>query len=234
MSGFDPSRTLAFGNGRDRFRTLCEALVMLWFMISAQLSAVVPHHPDRWFSHQDVPSYLVKQDEVYLQLPARVTVRPDGKLQDCAIEVPSGIADLDKYTCQIFKRRARFGPARIDNVPSYGVYRTVIRWIVTNQSIPPEKPQLADIDLVVERLPAGLKSPVSVAVLFEVSEDGSKSGCAANEASGPMVRNDPALVPVACDQIMRQYQATPPVDGARRPTISVQNALVTFWEAKSN
>ena len=206
---------------------------MLWLMIGAQLSAVVPHHPDRWFSYHDVPLYLVKLDEVYLQLPARVTVRPDGKLQDCAIELPSGIPALDKHTCQIFKRRARFTPARIDDVPSYGVYRTVIIWAVTNQSMPPEKPELADIDLVVERLPAGLKSPVRVGVLFEVSEDGSKSGCAANEVSGRMVQNDPALVSVACDQIMRQYRATPAMDAVKRPTRSVQNALVTFYEAKS-
>ena len=206
---------------------------MLWFMIGAQLSAVVPHNGGHWFFAEDFPPYLDQREEVYLQLPARVTVRPDGKLQDCAIELPSGIPKLDEYTCQIFKRRARFAPARIDNVPSYGVYRTVIRWVVTDQPMPPEKPELADMDLVVQRLPTGLKSPVSVGVLFEVGEDGSKSDCAANESSGPLVQNDPALIPVACDRIMRQYRATPALNAVKRPTRSVQNALVTFYEAKS-
>src|SRR4051794_26363158 len=108
-------------------------LGMFWIALTAQLSAAVPQHHDRWFSGNDVPSYLSRQkNDVFLQVPVRVTVRPDGKLQDCGVEVSSGIPELDRLTCQLLRGRARFEPAQMDGVPSFGVHRMVVRWAVAD------------------------------------------------------------------------------------------------------
>ena len=54
-----------------------------------------------------------------------------------------------------------------------------------------------------------------VAVMFHVDPSGAKSGCVASEAAGfEKVNNHPALVSLACPQLMSRYQATPATDAA--------------------
>lgn len=82
---------------------------MIWLVALAQLSA-----PEPVKSHllrpEDTPTKIMPENTVQA-VRVGVTVTPDGKPQDCKIEVSSGNSQLDRHTCGIVQRRARFRPA---------------------------------------------------------------------------------------------------------------------------
>jgi protein TonB len=58
-----------------------------------------------------------------------VTVTKDGKPKDCVISKSSGWSELDKQTCKVVLRRARFAPATDDNgAPVEAPYSSRINW----------------------------------------------------------------------------------------------------------
>ena len=206
---------------------------MLAFLLAAQIVASDPNDQVGWFTVDDVPSFLTNLGTGAWQVPYRVDVSPEGKILDCQTEVKSPVAQLDIYTCRIIRRRARFKPARIDGRPTHGIFRSAITFGVAVETnfAPPITPN-ADIQVVVNRLPARTTSPSYVRVAFIVDEGGEKSSCTGDTtANRKSAANDPALVPVACEQIMKSYKATP-ARVAGVPTISFQNATVGFVAAK--
>jgi hypothetical protein len=203
---------------------------MFWIALAAQLTAPIPQNVERWFTADDVPDYLVREGTGLWAVPIRMNVTPDGTVQGCDLEATSRIADLDKLTCRILLKRARFQPARsADGLPSYGVYRTAVKWTVADDPWDTSKVSVPDIDITVQRLPKELNSPTLVRVAFAVDPVGGKSSCTAFDAKGlERVVNHPALVAIACRQVLAAYPATPARDASRRPVSSVQNALVRF------
>src|SRR5947209_9598048 len=76
----------------------------------------------------------------------RLTVRPDGKVQDCAVEKSSGIRDLDNHTCRIAAKRAKFAPPTgTGGTPTYAIYRTDIVYAVSET---PDRPRLRTGDFI--------------------------------------------------------------------------------------
>ena len=138
------------------------------------------------------------------------------------------VPQLNEYTCNIIRRRAKFRPALFEGSPTYGVYRTVIRYIVADNQPGTTQLRFPDIELDVERLPEGLKSPVSVKVAFAVDANGEKSNCNADETTdSKYFERDPFLVSLACREVMARYRATSArVSG--QPIASIQNATVDF------
>jgi hypothetical protein len=202
---------------------------MFWIALAAQISAPIPETPTSWFSPNDMPIYLLQEGSGFWQVPIRVNVRPDGKVRSCDVEAAGGVPDLNELTCRLIMRRAKFQPARIEGIPSAAVYRTSIMWVVADAPWDTSKAINADVDVAIERLPTGLKSPTFVRVMFAVDTMGSKSSCAADTSKGlQRIENHPALVPVACQQIMEMYRASPATDVTGRPVLSVQSALVRF------
>lgn len=180
------------------------------------------------FSDDDVP-YQYLPEESDRSVGIRLTVRPDGKVQRCEAEYTSGIEGLDVYTCKIAKRRARFAPASAQaGTPAYAVYRTTVRWIVTGFASRPPPRQVADLMLTIEALPAGVKSPEYVSVKFDVDDQGRASGCSAEAPSKAKSSDDPQLVEIACQQLLRSYKPKPAKDEQGKPVPSVQDALVAF------
>ena len=206
---------------------------MFWLAFATQISASVAENANVWFNPQDVPEYLLRQGSGLWQVPIRITVNPDGRMQKCEIERTSGIADLDRLTCRIVLMRAKFKPASIDGTASFGVYRASIQWAVADVPWDTSKISNPDVDVTVERLPDRVTSPALVKVMFAVDASGNKSSCTADEAR-EFVRatNHPALVSIACDQIVDKYQATPALDQAGKPISSIQNGLVRFSTTK--
>lgn len=181
------------------------------------------------FSVEDVPEYLLKSGSGLWQVPIRVNVAPDGKVRSCEVEGSGGISDLKRRTCQIVMRRAKFRGARIDGLPTYGVFRTSIMWAVADSPWDTSKALNSDIEVTVQRLPRGVKSPSFVSVMFAVDAAGNKSACVANDLKGTnRVENHPTLVPIACEQIIKNYRAIPAKDETGKATLSVQTALVRF------
>ena len=65
---------------------------------------------------------------------ARLDIGPDGRVSNCTITKPSGSSALDRATCSVLRRKARFTPARDSNGnPTSGSYNTpTIRWQLAN------------------------------------------------------------------------------------------------------
>jgi hypothetical protein len=204
-------------------------LEMLWLALAAQLTAPIPENLGTWFRFDDVPQYLLGRDSGFWQVGIRVNVAPDGRILSCDTEASSGIRPLDKLTCNIVLRRARFHPARwSDGSAAVGVYRTSIQWAVGNSPWDTSKAINADLDLFVSGLPRGITSPTLVRIMFAVDAGGLTSSCTAEPTEAKYINNDSALVSIACGQMTKSYKASPATDSAGKPISSVQDALVRF------
>jgi hypothetical protein len=210
---------------------------MLWIALAAaaQISAPVPTNLREWFSARDVPDYLGRTGGGTWKVGVRLVVGSDAALRVCYVQNSSGIADLDKLTCSLIEKRARFQPARwSDGSAVVGVFSTAVTWsVMTPFEGPPQfnlpKGSEADLDVSINQLPAGAKSPSLVRVMFAVDSTGKMLSCAA-ETTENFIRaeNDPVLIPVACDQLLASYKPLRINDAAGRPIRTVQDALVRF------
>jgi hypothetical protein len=200
---------------------------MFWVALAAGVTAPAPDLAKRWLSYKDTPQFLIRQGPGLWTVPVRVTVDPTGRIQSCRVEAIGTVPQLNDHTCGLIRRRARFRPATIAGVPAYGVYRTKVPYLVADAPRDMPKVSGADIDVQLDRLPAGLTSPKLVKVAFAVDTNGHKSSCEADETGGRFVSLDPALVAFACDRTMKEYQATAAIV-SRQPVVSVQNASVQF------
>jgi len=191
---------------------------MFWLALAAQLSTPQPIKYPHWFSLDDNPAYLVTSEALII----RAIVRPDGRLQGCEIEASSD-QSLNAFTCGLVTKRAKYSPARwMDGSPAYGVDRMRVVWGVGDPPL-----LRADVETTVEQLPKGVHSPVSVNVMFAADETGHPLLCvAASPRVASMPEENPSLVPIACNALIKSYRATPPKDDADKAVVSVQNALV--------
>lgn len=195
----------------------------------AQLTAAQPTYPS-WFSHDDVPLALIPEG-VARRVAVRAVVRPDGTLQRCEIEATSGAPKVDAYTCGLIRKRARYSPARWnDGSPTFGVVRLSVIWLVGDARPPMDVPD--DLGIAVNQLPKGLRSPTSVRAIFAADEQGRPSSCIAEPATAGAQKSDPALVTLACAQLIAAYRAIPVSDDNGQPVRSVQNASVGFSTSK--
>ena len=141
-------------------------------------------------------------------------------------------------TCDLIKKRARFQAARwTDGSPVTGVYNTTVAWILSTMAfydpMKPPKGHNADLDISVEQLPPGVKSPSLVRAMFAVDGSGNISSCT-SEASDNFVEaeNDSALVPIACDQLLKTFKPLSFKDSSGKAISSVQDALVRFSKSQ--
>jgi hypothetical protein len=203
---------------------------MLWIALAAQLSAPVPTNLPNWFVFDDFPAYLVNRDPGVWAVGIRVTVGPGGAIRSCEVESSSGERGLDELSCKKVRDSASFRPAMSAagaSVP--GVYRTYIAWDVTKAPAATSRVTNADLNLSVANLPAGIQSPAAVRVMFAVDREGRMSSCKSEPTeSFEQVASDPALVAVACDQLMKSYRPVPARNSAGEAVASVQDAIVRF------
>lgn len=89
----------------------------------------VPRGPiDTFLINDDYPPAALRAEEQGMVTVA-VTVSASGLVADCGIAGTSGSAMLDRTTCALLRRRARFHPALdADARPTQGIYRTSITW----------------------------------------------------------------------------------------------------------
>lgn len=207
---------------------------MFWIALaaSAQLSAPLPKEALTVFSSDDMPEY-VQRGGINQFVFTRTTVRPDGSLQDCGLERSSGDPNLDGYTCSIILKRARFeAPRWIDGSPAYAVVRAPVTWSIGGQASGRELQRAypADIDVSVDRLPRGARSPTNVELVVAVEDSGRVVACSEAPAhSGPLQdRSFPELARIACAQMTSKFTAFPAKDASGKAVRSVQNAYVAF------
>jgi hypothetical protein len=207
---------------------------MFWIAFAAAtsaLSAPVPLNQRQWFVADDVPrSVMYITGSHRWTVGISIKVAPDGTIQSCAVEVGSQVPDLDRLSCELVKTRARFSAARwSDGKPAYGVFRTAIVWAVTDDpsTMPPKSP-LPDLELAVQSMPSGVKSPSLVRVMFAVDTNGKIVECAPETRALEPTENAAALIPVACEEFAATFKLGVPTDPAGNPVPSIQDGLVRF------
>jgi protein TonB len=94
-----------------------------------QPKAAVPKgRPGDWASDNDYPTRALQLGQEGVT-GFRVAIGTDGKVTNCEITRSSGSPELDKTTCDLVRRRARFNPATDgDNNPTTGTFANSIRW----------------------------------------------------------------------------------------------------------
>lgn len=84
--------------------------------------------PSDWASDNDYPTRALQLGQEGVT-GVRLAVGTDGKVTDCQVTKSSGSGELDKTTCDLIRRRARFNVATDgDGNPVAGSYATSIRW----------------------------------------------------------------------------------------------------------
>ena len=196
----------------------CDKLQMLWIVFAVQLTTAQPVNAAQWFIEVPWEKLLAKRDHA-LNL-ARITVGPDGKVNDCRIEATSGIPQLDQQTCAAIIKRARFQPARLaDGKPIHSVYRRDFLWAAEDRF---QYDRPVDIEIVLSRLPARVTPTMMFSIPFVVDPTGNKSSCE------PPKQMNKALASIACQQIVDDYPVVPAHDARGASVSSIQNARVRF------
>jgi TonB family protein len=189
--------------------------------------AAGPTTPLPWYTFNDYPMKAFEREWQGVATFS-VVVAPDGRPADCAITISTGHDPLDRQTCWVAMKRARFSPAHgPDGRPAYGVYRSQVIWTR------PDRPTLQgdpgpDIEVTVAELPAGTKPPNVVKLAYYVDANGNPSSCTVL----PESEKQPAsLMQAACDQLFRKTGKAPvTANGSIVP--AVKTAAVRFHVAK--
>jgi hypothetical protein len=195
---------------------------------SSLLSAPTPIQFTRWFSGYDYPTELLGGDQTAFQPVTDTVVDSSGKIRACRVETPSGSPKIDALACAIIVKRGAFKPAIwTDGTAVPGVYRTAIIFVVLGDQVPASR----DIEISVQKLPKGEKSPASVNVAIASEANGTITECVGQPRDTKPKPDNPALVAVACDTVKAQWKPLPVLDPDGKSTRSVQNVRVAFVEA---
>jgi protein TonB len=91
-------------------------------------SASPKGRPGEWASDNDYPTRALQLGQEGVT-GFHLSVGSDGKVTNCEITKSSGSPELDKTTCDLMRRRARFSPATDgDGNPTTGNYTSSVRW----------------------------------------------------------------------------------------------------------
>ena len=162
---------------------------------SAELIAPVPIRPGQWVTTED---RLASGSEGEGVTRFELIISPEGAVVGCDVTQSSGFTVLDRLTCALLSDRGHFRPARDQHGQAIAsTWRNLVRWIKpehAEQIVPPPPP--TDLDLVVNRLPAGATSPARVELLTVAGPNGALEAC-----TGKMEKGSEALTKVACAQL---------------------------------
>ena len=90
--------------------------------------AVPKGHPSEWASDNDYPTRALQLGQEGVT-GFHLSLGNDGKVTSCEVTRSSGSPELDKTTCDLMRRRARFSPATDgDGNPTTGSYSSSVRW----------------------------------------------------------------------------------------------------------
>lgn len=120
------------------------------------------HPPESWLNESTMP------------VGSSLTVGLDGAVQACTTSRTSGAPQLDQFTCDLLKKRARFNPARApDGTPIYGVFRV---WSVWTNWLTVER-DAYDFQVVSDELASRLKAPERIDIAYLVDAAGNLVSC---------------------------------------------------------
>lgn len=93
-------------------------------------SASPRNSPGGWVTEADYRSSWINR-EMTGSARFRLTVSPAGRVESCTITGSSGHPELDKATCDLVSKRARFDPARDETgAATPGTYASAVHWML--------------------------------------------------------------------------------------------------------
>ena len=195
-------------------------------MLNAVIAAG-PATPLPWYTFDDYPMKAFEREWQGVAAMS-LLIGPDGRPHSCSIDKSSGYEILDRQTCWVALKKARFSPARgPDGTPAYGVYRSQVRWSRPDRDFVQLEPG-PDLEVSVAALPSGTSSPMAVKLAYFVDQQGNPSSCTPLPES---VRQPKPLIDAACSELFAKVARTRvAADGQTVPT--VRTAAVLFTVSK--
>jgi TonB family protein len=193
-------------------------------LLSGAVVAATPVTPQPWFEFKDYP---MKAFEKSLQgvTQFELLLSPDGKIADCRVTESSGHDILDERTCFLATKRAEFRPARDENnMPTWGVYRSQAVWVLPEHRMVGANPG-PDLEVSLNKLPAGTVEPPVVKLAYAVDARGKPSSCSLMRTaqSQPEI-----LVTIGCKELFEEISHTPVVGPGGQPVPAIKTAAVRF------
>lgn len=105
-------------------------LQRLWLILLAPVLMGAATGPRAWQSDNDYPTESLKAGEQGT-VAFRLDIDAEGKASNCVVVLSSGYPRLDKATCDVMIRRARFTPATdATGVPGKGIFSSKVKWVI--------------------------------------------------------------------------------------------------------
>lgn len=195
----------------------------LGLLFSSAVLAASPSTPIPWFAEDDYPIQAFERRWEGTTV-FELIIDPNGRPAGCAVEVSSGHEILDKRTCSIAMKRAKFAPA-LDarGAPAYGVYRSRLNWAV-DPELWAQSEVGPDFEVSLNRLPDGATGPISIKYAVLVDATGKPLECRAITTG-----QDDALNVLGCAKIKQDYRRTVALQSGA-PVSAVRTAWITFTQ----
>jgi len=195
--------------------------------VFANIVAASPVPPLPWFTFDDYP---MKAFEKHWEgvTGFELLVAPDGSVANCTVTRPSGHDVLDEETCKLAKIRGRFQPARGPAGQAvYGVYRSQVTWAMPGDSL--NAASAADLEVSLNKLPAGTTQPAAVTVAYSVDPQGNATDCAAMPDSP---KQPEVLVQLGCKQLIAKDAGSPVTAPSGQAVPAVKTGAVVFTSGR--
>jgi TonB family protein len=196
---------------------------MFGSLMLASVIAAAPATPLPWFNFDDYPQKAFDREWKGTAI-FEVLVTPEGRAEDCKITHSTSYDILDKQTCFVAMKRARFSPARgPEGAPVYGTYRGLVRWHRPDQESLQGEPG-PDLEISLASLPNGTTRPPAVKLAYFVDARGNMSNCVPLPESLPQPQ---PLINAACNELLGRLPHTP-VSAKAGAVPAVKTAAVLF------
>ena len=196
----------------------------LFPLLTVSVIAATPVTPQPWFDFmQDYPMKAFEKNwEGVTEF--ELLIAPDGSIARCNITKSSGHEEFDKKTCFLTEKRVRFRPARdSDGRPVWGVYRSEMKWALPEHQLP--SPAAADVEVSLNKLPAGAIDPPAVKLAYSVDAQGNPSSCTLMPSS---LKQPKILVDLGCKELLQIADHEKVIGPNGQPVPAVKTGAVLF------
>jgi len=209
--------------GHEPFSLEAKMLATSLSLLAGAVVAATPVTPLPWFDFNDYPmKAFEKKAEGVTRF--ELLVAPDGSVTNCTVTESAGRDDLDRTTCFLATKRVRFNPARgPDGQPVYGIHRSQAIWVLPERTIPANPGP--DLEVSLNKLPAGTAEPPVVKVAYAIDSQGRISSCTPMPSS---LKQPEVLFEVGCREVLDKMGGKPVVGPSGNPVPAVRTAAVKF------
>ena len=194
-------------------------------LISGAVVAATPATPQPWFEFKDYPMKAFEQNAEGVTR-FELLIAPNGAVADCKVTSSSGNAELDKTSCFLASKRAKFRPARgLDGRNVWGTYRSQALWALPEHRL--ISPPAPDLEVSLNQLPDGTKEPPAVKLAYAVDLQGTPNpdSCTVIPSS---LQQPQVLVQLGCKELLERSPRSPVIAPSGQAVPAVKTGAVLF------